>query len=53
MIQHLNPVQFQRFGSILPERRNATPAPDFTEGWQTLRLTTEDAPVYRTEAEAL
>ena len=53
MIQHLNPVQFQRFGSILPERRNATPAPDFTEGWQTLRLTTEEAPVYRTEAEAL
>jgi len=53
MIQHLNPVRFQRFGSILPERRKGDPAPAFPEGWQTLRLTTEDAPVYRTAAETL
>ena len=53
MIQHLNPVHFQLFGAILPERRHGSPAPDYTDGWQTLRLTTADAPVYLAEADTL
>jgi len=51
MIQHLNPVHFQQFGTILPERRHGSPAPQHDESWQTLRLSTEDSPVYLSEAE--
>ena len=53
MIQHLNPVRFQDFGTILPERRKGSPAPLHGEGWQILRLTTENSPVYCTESETL
>jgi len=53
MIQHLNPVRFQQFGTILPERRHGAPAPAYGDNWQTLRLTTEDSPVYLTETETL
>ena len=51
MIQHLNPVRFQQFGTILPERRHGSPAPDLTDGWQTLRLSTEASPVYLSQDE--
>ena len=53
MIQHLNPVRFQQFGTILPERRHSDPAPSLCEDWQTLRLTTEDAPVYFTLSDTI
>ena len=53
MIQHLNPVRFQQFGTILPERRHGAPAPAYGDNWQPLRLTTEDSPVYLTETETL
>ena len=53
MIQHLNPVRFQNYGTILPERKKDSPAPLHGEGWQVLRLTTENSPVYRTESETL
>lgn len=51
MIQHLNPVHFQQFGTILPERRHGSPAPQHDESWQILRLSTEDSPVYLSEVE--
>jgi len=51
MIQHLNPVRFQQFGTILPERRNGTPAPRYDDSWQSMRLSTGDAPVYLAQSE--
>ena len=51
MIQHLNPVSFQQFGTILPERKNGSPAPRYDDAWQALRLSTEDSPVYLAESE--
>ena len=51
MIQHLNPVSFQQFGAILPERRHGSPTPRYDDAWQALRLSTGDAPVYLTQSE--
>ena len=53
MIQHLNPIRFQQFGMILPERRHGVPAPAYADSWQALRLTTEDCPVFLSTEETL
>ncbi len=46
MIQHLNPMTFQRFGTILPERPDSTlPQGDHV---RRLNLTQDQLPIYRT-----
>ncbi len=51
MIQHLNPVRFQSFGTILHERRSQPLQAGPEDTVQTLRLTTENSPVYISQSE--
>ncbi len=46
MIRHLNPVNFQGFGTILPERKHGAPASVSTEETLLFTLSTQDSPVY-------
>lgn len=50
MIRQLNPITFQDFGTILPERPDST-APVHRQGLQHLKLTQGLLPVYRAEGE--
>ena len=50
MIRQLNPITFQDFGTILPERPDST-APEQRQGLQHLKLTQGPLPVYRAEGE--
>ena len=46
MIRHLNPVSFQGFGTILPERKHGSPERSETANMVLFTLSTEDSPVY-------
>ena len=51
MISHLNPMTFQPFGTILPERPESTASPAVGEALHQLRLIKGQLPVYRATCE--
>ena len=51
MITHLNPITFQQYGTILPERPESTGAPVKGEAYHQLRLVQGQLPVYRATCE--
>ena len=50
MIRHLNPMAFQSYGTILPERPDSTDPAGKGEHIRRLSLTQEELPIYRAEA---
>ena len=50
MIRHLNPMAFQSYGTILPERPDSTDPVGKGEHIRRLSLTQEELPIYRAEA---
>lgn len=50
MIQNLNQVSFQGFGTILPERKQSTVLNDQPSQKSTMNLVRGDVPIYRTTA---
>ena len=53
MILHLNPVSFQGFGIVLPERKHEQASVQKAPAGISLSLTTEEMPVYRAGEELL
>ena len=51
MIQHLNPISFQDFGLILPERADSTEAADKGAHHRSLQLIQGTLPVYQARSE--
>lgn len=51
MIRNLNPMSFQDFGTILPERPDSTQLETMGSHYETLRLTQGLLPVYRSTAD--
>ena len=53
MILHLNPVNFQGFGMVLPERKHEETSPDVQQYQQCISLSTQEAPVYHADEDML